>query len=106
MGPGYIIGREGETIAILQAALKNIAAVEPTTLNTLAWSLVREAREALAKASPSSTVARPAAEKLFGQFALLASKAGWSPESIDKIARLQDECLARMSAIAPTPEKP
>ena len=50
VGPGVLLGREGEVIGILRDALKAIAAVEPSQLNTLAWGLVLEAREALTKA--------------------------------------------------------
>jgi hypothetical protein len=40
-------------------------------------------------------------ERLFGQFALLAAKAGWKPESIQKIADLQDQCIPLLLARKP-----
>ena len=44
--------------------------------------------------SDKQSLSKDQAELLFAQFALIASSHGWSSESIDKIARLQDYCLA------------
>ena len=44
--------------------------------------------------SDKPMLSKDQAELLFAQFALIASSHGWSEESIGKIARLQDYCLA------------
>ena len=44
LGPGVLMGREGEIINSLRDALAEIAGMEPPAVNSLAWSMVQIAR--------------------------------------------------------------
>jgi hypothetical protein len=49
------------------------------------------------------TLAPEQMERLFAQFALLAAKAGWKPESMAKIAALQDMALRSAGDVVSVP---
>ncbi len=79
-----------------------------------AWDEARKALEENAQPFAVSPRAAPGnaalpvlqeAEKLFGQFALLAAQRNWSPDSMSKIVRLQDWTLAAISAVSHTEPK-